>query len=96
MIYLESFRFPSREKEESFFGARTDYYNKTRETIYPFYVLSERNFYSLDFEPITILYGGNGSGKSTALNVISNALHVKRNSRYNTTKWMSEYVRICS
>lgn len=96
MIYLESFRFPSREKEESFFGARTDYYNKTRETIYPFYVLSERNFYSLDFEPITILYGGNGSGKSTALNVISNALHVKRNSLYNTTKWMSEYVRICS
>lgn len=101
MIYLESFRFPSREKEELFLNGifrslRDEYYTKTCDALYPFYVLSERNFYSIDFEPITILYGGNGSGKSTALNVISNALHVKRNSLYNTTRWLNEYIGLCS
>ena len=97
MIYLEKFRFPSREKEEDYVSSLNEsYYNKTWEAMYPFYVLSEHNFMSLDFEPITILYGGNGSGKSTALNIMSNALHVKRNSPYNNTLYMDAYIKLCS
>ena len=95
MVYLEKFRFPSREKEEKFLGSR-EYYAKTWDTLYPFYVLSERRFVAMDFEPITLLYGGNGSGKSTALNIISNALHVKRTSPYNTTIHMDGYISLCS
>lgn len=96
MVYLEKFRFPSREKEEKALGDCNSYYDKTWEALYPFYVLSEHSLLSLDFEPITLLYGGNGSGKSTALNIISNALHVKRNSLYNTTVHMDEYISLCS
>ena len=97
MVYLERFRFPSREKEEDYVsGLNESYYNKTWEAMYPFYVLSEHNFMSLDFEPITIIYGGNGSGKSTALNIMSNALHVKRTSPYNNTLYMDAYIKLCS
>ena len=46
--------------------------------------------------PITILYGGNGSGKSTALNVISEVLGVKRNAAYNTTVMMARYCKLCN
>lgn len=48
------------------------------------------------FEPITILYGGNGSGKSTVLNVISQKLHVSRKSTYNSGELMDNYVELCS
>ena len=43
----------------------------------------------LDFEPVTILYGGNGSGKTTALNVIAEKLELEnlipKNSRIITS-----------
>jgi predicted ATPase len=52
--------------------------------------------FRLDFEPITILYGGNGSGKSTALNVISQKLHIERQSAYNSGELMDAYVDLCS
>lgn len=79
MIYLENFRFPTYEEE---FNLLTDTEYSAPST-YPFGVLSERGLHSLDFSEITILYGGNGSGKSTALNIISNALDLPRNSAYN-------------
>jgi predicted ATPase len=64
--------------------------------MYPFKVLSGVGMFRLDFEPITILYGGNGSGKSTALNVISQKLHIERQSAYNSGELMDTYVGLCS
>ena len=64
--------------------------------MYPFRVLSGIGLFRLDFEPITILYGGNGSGKSTALNVISQKLHIERKSAYNSGELMDAYVNLCS
>ncbi len=98
MVYLEEFRFPGIEKEERFLceittDSTSPYFNKD---VYPFRVLSNRSFYCIDFEPITILYGGNGSGKSTALNVIARKLKVPRNSPYNNSEWFDEYTKRCS
>lgn len=71
MVYLSHFEFPEREREYDFtmFQKRKCY-----DTYYPFLVLSEHGLRMLDFEPVTILYGGNGSGKTTALNVIAEKL----------------------
>lgn len=51
--------------------------------------------WSLDFEPITILYGGNGSGKSTIINVISEKLCANRLSMFNSSPYFKEYVSKC-
>lgn len=92
MIYLESFIFPSEYMEFKFIEneKRTCY-----DSFYPFKVLSKNLFERIDFESITILYGGNGSGKSTALNVIAEKLELSRDSIYNKTNFYSDYVNLC-
>ena len=67
MIYLSEFVFPSYDEE---YRARLDEKRTCFNTMYPFFVLSSRGLERLDFAPVTLLYGGNGSGKTTALNVI--------------------------
>ena len=49
----------------------------------------------IEFEPVTIFYGGNGSGKSTALNVIAEKLGLQRDARYNRSNFFEDYVRLC-
>ncbi|MBQ5896069.1 MAG: AAA family ATPase [Bacteroidaceae bacterium] len=95
MIYLDSCRFPSFEKEDNFLANYFKTNSYSMNTIYPFKVLSERGLYSLDFKEITILYGGNGSGKSTALNTIGNLLGVARNSAYNKGDFHDSYLNMC-
>jgi len=100
MVYLENFKFPSRKKEDVYLDPliiRKDYYwNKELGSLYPFFILSKNMLFSLYFDPITIIYGSNGSGKSTVINVISNALKIKRNSLYNSTAYMDDYCNLCS
>lgn len=60
------------------------------------FVLSARAFSRIDFEPITILYGGNGSGKTTALNVIAEKLGLDRSSLYNRSDFFEDYIKMCS
>ncbi|MCM1154958.1 MAG: AAA family ATPase [Roseburia sp.] len=93
MIYLSHFQFPGRETEYNFTmnQKRTCY-----DTFYPFLVLSEHCLEMLDFEPVTILYGGNGSGKTTALNVIAEKLGLERDTLYNRSDFFEEYTRLCS
>ena len=80
MISLSRFCFPDAEREFDFFLSvkRTCY-----DTYYPFQILSSHDFRQIDFEPVTILYGGNGCGKTTALNVIAEKLGLLRNSAMN-------------
>lgn len=92
MVYLNSFSFPSDETEFDFLmGIK----RKCYDTFYPFKILSSRGLSQLDFEPITILYGGNGSGKSTALNVIAEKLGLTRESVYNRSNFFEDYLRFC-
>ena len=50
----------------------------------------------LDFEPVTILYGGTGSGKTTALNVIGETLGLERDTLYNRSNFFESYTGLCS
>lgn len=95
MIYLESFHFPSFEEEDDFLARYFQYHPYSMNAIYPFKVLSEKGLHSLDFQEITVLYGGNGSGKSTALNTIANMLRISRNSAYNKGDFHEVYLEMC-
>ena len=92
MIYLSHFSFPDIEQEYSFLmGIKRTCYD----TFYPFQVLSKHGLRMLDFEPITILYGGNGSGKTTALNVVAQKVGISRESVYNRTGFFEDYLKMC-
>ncbi len=92
MICLSHFEFPDAEREYDFIfrQKRTCY-----DSWYPFQILSGHQFRMIDFEPVTILYGGNGSGKTTALNVIAEKLGLKRASLYNRTSFFEDYLEMC-
>ncbi len=93
MIYLSHFSFPDIETEYDFIFAQ----KKTcYDTYYPFQILSKHHLRMLDFEPVTILYGGNGSGKTTALNVIAETLGLQRDALYNRSAFYEDYIRLCS
>jgi len=92
MIYLNNFTFPSKDKEMDYILGTPDAFYSA---YYPFKVLSSRGLERFDFEAITILHGGNGSGKSTALNVIAEKLQLKRDSAYNKTRLYPDYVKMC-
>ena len=92
MIYLDSFSFPNDEVEFDFIMTiQLNCYN----SLYPFKILSRKELNILNFEPITILYGGNGSGKTTALNIISEKLGLKRDSRFNQSSFFTSYTDLC-
>ena len=93
MIYLSEFVFPSYDEE---YRARLDEKRTCFNTMYPFFVLSSRGLQRLDFAPVTLLYGGNGSGKTTALNVIAEALSLKRDAPFNRSSFFDDYVKLCS
>ena len=90
--YLKSFRMLTREQEEKFLFAdrRTLLTSK-----YPFNVFRYSELPTFRFGPITIFCGGNGSGKSTVLNVIAEKLKLKRGAVYNRSEAFEDYVRLC-
>ncbi len=92
MRYLDHFSFPDSDQEFDFFMSvvRTCY-----DSFYPFKILSQKDFHRIDFEPITILYGGNGSGKTTVLNVIAEKLKISRETIYNRSNFFEDYTSLC-
>lgn len=93
MIYLEKITFPSGEQESSFFfGQKRTCYD----SYYPFQILPKHNLRQIDFEPVTILYGGNGTGKSTVLNIISEKLGLPRDTVFNKSNFFPDYLALCA
>ena len=92
MIYLRNFSFPSEDREYNFI---LDEKRTCFDTFYPFKILSKNDFTEIDFEPVTILYGGNGSGKSTALNVIAERIGASRDTIFNKSNFFKDYVDMC-
>lgn len=63
MIYLTSFRLSDKKLANP--------------NIYPYNVFRDKDIEPFVFDTITVLYGNNGSGKSTILNIMANALQIK-------------------
>lgn len=93
IMYLNSITFPDTDAE---FAVFIDIKRTVYTSFYPFQILSKRQFDRIDFEPITVLYGGNGSGKTTALNVIAEKIEAERDSLYNKSSFFPEYLNYCS
>ena len=91
-MYLDSFVFPDEDWE---WNARLSEKRTCYNTMYPMGVLSGIGLERLDFAPITILYGGNGTGKTTALNVMAAKLGLLRDTPGNSSTFMEAYVRAC-
>lgn len=92
MLYLKKFRFPTRGDEESFFAF---FHETCYTTKYPFHVFRYRELPIFTFEPVTIFYGTNGSGKSTILNVIAEKLGIRHRTIYNRSHFFPDYVELC-
>lgn len=84
MTYIKKFVFASDVEETGFFMSSWQSKMACFNTTYPFHIFPEKALSQLDFDkPITILYGGNGSSKTTALNIISEKLGLGREALYN-------------
>lgn len=95
MIYLRRFDLP-HESEEFFLlrdnpeSKRTCYNSR-----YPFGVFQNRPVPTLELEPITILCGGNGSGKTTILNLMGEKLELNRGTVFNRSSFFGDYLKLC-
>ena len=93
MIYLSQFIFPAVKTEERFLHEIKE---TCYTTVYPFQVLTKHDIHVLNFdELVTVLYGGNGSGKTTALNVIAEKLRLERDTLYNRTNFFESFTGFC-
>lgn len=95
MIYLSQFEFPSMMQEEITLGGMNELKRTCYDTVYPFQIISKHHLKVLNFDPVTILYGGNGSGKTTVLNVIAEKLNLQRDTLYNRSNFFEKYTDLC-
>ena len=93
MIYLNGFTVPDESAEWNFFlyGAKETCFN----TYYPYQFFPKMEFERMAFETVTIFYGGNGTGKTTLLNIIAEKLHLTRNAVFNRSSFFERYVSSC-
>lgn len=96
--YLDRFVFPTGEAEQA--ALYEMYYHELGEVMdsfHPFGFLSAKGLRELSFpKSITVLYGGNGSGKSTVLNIIANKLALARVAPFNMSDGFLRYAELCS
>ena len=97
MKYLENFKLASEDEEREYIVLRSrkaDMQCYSSNT-YPFKLFPFKGLEHLNFEPITIIYGGNGSGKSTILNLIAEKLRLERTAPFNNTPYIEDYLQYC-
>ena len=87
-VYLRDFRFRSIVEEEKMIDAET---RTCFNSHWPLGIFPATGLWRMEFESVTILHGGNGSGKSTALNVIAARLGVLRELPF-TSPFFERYV----
>ena len=87
MVYLKVFKLCNNKNENS--------------NIYPYNIFKNKEPNIFLFDNITVLYGNNGSGKSTILNIIANKLNLKGKERNNpeiigTVPYFEDFVSKCT
>lgn len=93
MIFLDYMKLPTYEEETDFRFAQK---RTCFDTFYPFFIFPEKGLRRVDFSDITILYGGNGSGKSTFLNVLANKIGASHDTVYNRSNFFEAYADMCT
>ncbi len=91
-LYLRSIDLVSEMAEIQFIK---DQKRTVYSTYYPFKIFPDKELCTVEFEPVTIFYGGNGCGKTTLLNIIAEKLHLTRHSAWNGSALFDTYVRMC-
>ena len=91
MIYLKSFKLLTQRQEHDVMFGTTN----INENVYPLKMFPDKDFQSIEFEPITIFYGGNGSGKTTILNIISDTVNASRRNIDKRNEVFNSYTQIC-
>lgn len=96
MIYLNSFHLPSDGSEGAIYNRIAQKLGDSalRSSIYPLGVFRYR-IQDFRFSDITIFYGGNGTGKSTAINVIARRLQALTLTQANDSDFFADYVAAC-
>ena len=91
MIFLKSFRLLNGDVEYNMIVHKMNIHNN----LYPFHIFPEKEFEKIDFEPITIFYGGNGSGKTTLLKIISETIGASKRNIDKKGDFFDQYVSYC-
>ena len=95
MVYIRSFQLPSVSEETNFLSRDGETKRTCYTSRYPFGIFLSREVPRLQFEPITILCGGNGSGKTTILNLIGEKLGLRRGAVFNRSAFFGRYLDLC-
>ena len=91
-LYDRAYDFLPKRKLQYYENLRTACHN----SVYPFHTFTaESGFSSMEFEPITIFYGGNGTGKTTLLNIIAEKLRINRTAAFNKSSFFDIYLQYC-
>ena len=91
MIFLNSFKLLTERQEHDIVMTKMNVYN----SLYPIGLFSKKDFIDITFDPITIFYGGNGSGKTTILNIISDTINASRRNVDKKGALFDNYVSRC-
>lgn len=107
-IYLNNFNFVAQKVETNILhprdltaeeitnGVKRDFTPRyVNAQVYPFEIFPAINLEKLEFDNVTILYGDNGCGKTTVLNIIAKKLGINHESLTNTSSYFNKYVEHC-
>lgn len=96
MVYLQKFALPDESEQAKFLTNSRENRRTCYGSRYPFGIFSDRRGMPvLEFEPVTILCGGNGCGKTTVLNLIAEKLEVQRGTVFNRSSFFGNYLDLC-
>jgi len=91
MLYLKTFYLLNESGEDQIICTQRNIHN----SYYPLHIFPEKEFRKIEFEPITIFYGGNGSGKTTLLHIIANKLNASKKNINDLGDLFERYVEGC-
>jgi len=94
MLYLEQFNLVDEDANLDLVKKIKSSY--TDDEWFPLGFFKKKKLSQIDFEPITIFYGGNGSGKSSLLNLIAENFGFLRHADVAVTKAFTEFALACT